>query len=318
MRSDPVTANSTVLVECVAPQWGLPYPEATTQVFLEEYDHLHPDTLPPTPSPTTNDTVGESAFTGPPSVRRLHDAVVMRSSASVYNLFDFYAVFESISSFPNDLLGSGDGGSASGNQTVVVAGFGFLTDIGELYSMRFDPTIKEDAATGVGVFSANTTAPNHTVIAFTTPSWGLYFQSQLSTAFVVASHPELYPELALPNPAGYYTVGDQARGHGTGHPTFYWSRDWVSVLFTTLYGAKGGDLLGFSATGLSSNNTYSAYFAAGGTKGVRKKALFSASAYASSPSNLTLLTPPWCARRTPPPSFLDDGQERSGLGSPDW
>ena len=223
-------------------------------------------------------------------------APVARADHAVYNLFDFYAVMEAITAYPNDVEGpgTGDGGSASGNQTVEVSGFGFITDVKGLYSIVFRPTDPRDLLANGTARSANVTAPSTTALAFTTPNWGADFGAQLASASVAAEHPRLYKYLELPNPRGVYEVGDLSSGEGLGKPAFYWSRDWLSLEFSNLFGAKGGDVFQFAAAGLSPNNTYRCLFTTGdATLSYRGPMLFSETVVPASSSNLTCVSPPW-------------------------
>ena len=330
LRSTAFVANSTTVAECRTPQWGANFHEAITKVYLEErhatatfednsevaaaygeeayvaaFDAFDVENFNGTTSEATDAQLeaAEAARDAAVLEHTDNDAtytydfeVVRRQSSEVYNLYDFYSVFESITAYPNDFEGegTGDGGSSSGNQTVVLKGWGLISDLPGLYSVRFTPTKNSDLKQGTTVRSTNATAVNATEVSFTTPQWGLTFGAQLATVELVAEHPTLYAELALPNPYQFYRIGDESRGNGLGQPTFYWSRDWRAVEFSNAFGAKGGDLFVFTADGLSTNNTYRCLFTTGGpTLTYKGDMQFSATVYASSPNNLTCVSPPW-------------------------
>jgi hypothetical protein len=311
LRSEALTPNSTTIAVCRTPSWGSKYPEAITQVTLEEigvvydedeeaqqlaYNVAYEAALEAGGDEASAIASGNAAMDLTPYSAQTSYEVVARSTSSVYNLYDFYSVFEKILAYPNDLEGegSGDGGSASGNQTVTIFGYGFVSVLRKLYSIRFTPTNAEDIKTNITISSTNTSASNHTLISFVTPKFGAYFDSQLSTVEVVAYHPKFYAEYALPNPQGYYVVGNDKTGDGLGMPTFFWSRDWSSVIYSTQFGAKGGDLFEFSAQGLSANNTYQCLFTTGSASlTYTGEMMFSTSSLASSSVNVSCLSPAW-------------------------
>ena len=306
IRSNRVRANDTRVVVCTTPSWGSFFPEATTIVSLEraltrarnpggelDYDDDDSNRFSSSTEETLllegaeNTVVPDLSLGEAPAKERY--STIERKNSRVYNLYDFYSVVERIAFYPNNVgENTGDGGSASGNQTVVVVGFGFVRDVPKLYRLRFTPTEPEDLASNLTVSSVNITAHNFTVLSFVTPKFGKYFDAQLTTMEVVAFHPRLYSELSVP-----LSVAARRK---YGELTFYWTRDWSAIAFSTRFGAKGGDHFDFTADGLSFSNSYRCLFTTESSRASFAYAgdmMFSDSVVASSPVNVSCTSPPW-------------------------